>query len=210
MQEHNKSMLAKRTFFLDYIKSEFKPELVYYPEFRGDDLPQKNFGKYNVIHQSPERSQKFFDKFGEGIKIIGDSFNSPLADNSVDAVFLRRQGTTVYLEDSIKDFDRVLKSGGVIFAEMLNFYDRQEWGAINHALGLYASHNFTRIDLPNDFRENQITYGIKDGDDASFNCETGYYVESEQEMKDIVVSSSEEKPLMGLTDVWDYAVFKKN
>lgn len=191
----------KRKEFLEYIREALKPFLVYYPASGWDTLPKEVFGANNVIHLSLRKDEKetgYFEKLGDGIKIFGNMKNSPLADKSVDAIYLNLHGLDSVASESIKDFKRVLKDNGAVFVEGRNYYGQEKWGDFSKILG----DNFLKENLPENFQGQQTYYGVKK--DNNENEEK--ILESQEKMMDFV---SENKEWSGFEAVFNYAVFRK-
>ena len=189
----------KRKIFLEYIKETFNVSLVYYPASGWDALPKEIFGIYNVIHLSLEEDENeihYFEKLGDGIKIFGDMRKSPIADKSIDMIYLNLyDGLDIIVCQSLEDFKRVLKNNGIIVVEGRNYYERKKW---ENFLKIFNK-DFLKIKLPRDFRCNQVYYGIRKNNKEK-------YMQSQEDMIEFV---SKNKEWTGFKVVWDYAVFKK-
>jgi len=201
---------SKKLSYLKYLKQRFNPSLVYYPGSGADIQPKKIFGNYHVIHLSlPEHESKagYLEALGDGIKLLGDMRHSNLADRSVDLIYLTAYSLPEGLIDhSIPDFDRVLKPGGYVSLEGCGyrFANRSRW---THLLQLFKQ--YKKINLPNEFRGEQVKFGIHpDERDPELGGFNGWYVESEQAMKDFIISHRGQG-YSGFEEILDYAVLQK-
>jgi hypothetical protein len=191
------TQISKRKSFYRYIKKHFKPSLVYYPGSGFDKVPKSVFGKYHVIHLTlleHQSNANHLERLGDGIEILGDINNSPIADNSVDMILIHGAANKKMLED----FDRVLKPKGIVTIDNSGwtYHVRSRW---NELYKLFK--NYKPLDLPKGFEAGQNVFGVcKDGED------NGWYVNSEQEMMDYVTSH---KGYTGFKEILDYAVFQK-
>jgi hypothetical protein len=191
----------KRSLFLSYIKSTYLPTIVYYPASGYDSLVKKVFNPTPVIHlslPSDEPSHHYFEKLGDGIKILGTMDNSPLADKSVDVVWINLAGSIQINDEAIKDFERILKPNGIVVIEGINFYDRDDWQRRTKPFS-----SFIAVDLPDAFAPNQIVYAVSRPEDARENM---MFVTSEDAM---IAYVSSHKGYTGHELLFDYAVFKK-
>lgn len=196
-----------RKKFLRYIDTTYKPRVVYYPACGADGIPKEVFGAERVVHLSlPENepTDHYLERLGEGIKLLGDMENSPLADESVDLIWLNLHGIRLS-EKTLADFGRVLKKGGLIAIEELHRNKREEWDQL-----VVMFRNFQQIELPVEFQAGSVRYGIvKDLDEeGKYQGEIveGQYVDSEKEMVDLVTSHREYR---GFENILDQAMFEK-
>lgn len=190
--------------FLNYIKQTFNPELLYYPGSGADKLPKKIFGKHGVIHlslKSDEKHSSYFKGLGDGIKIFGHINESPIADNSVDAIYLNIRPSFDIMVGTIDDFKRVLKEDGIVAICHRNTYNRDKWINFKDYFK-----DFDELPVPVELESGKSCWGFGNRTD-----EVGEYVESEEEMKKIVFDK-EKNPkgdIIGFEHIWDFAIFRK-
>ena len=197
----------ERKKFMRFIDATYTPKMVYYPACGADRVPKNVFGADRVTHLSlPENEpiEHYLARLGDGIKILGNMENSPLADESVDLIWLNLHGLNLSPK-TLADFDRVLRKGGYVVIEELHRNKREEWAAI-----LEKFPDYQKVDLPPEFQPGRVKYGVmKDlSSDGRYEGEIveGEYVNSEDEMIDIVTS---QKEFRGFENILDQAVFKK-
>ena len=149
----------------------------------------------------------YLELIGDGIKIFGDMRHSNVADLSVDMIHIT--ASSIYkgvVEDSIKDFDRVLKPGGIVSLESYGqrFAERANWEKL---LSLFE--NYQQVQLPPKFKTGQVRFGIKPQErDPELGGFNGWYVKSEQEMFDFIFSHRGQG-FSGFEEILDYAVLRK-
>jgi SAM-dependent methyltransferase len=198
----------ERKGFIKYIDELYKPKFVYYPACGYDKVPKEVFGINNVIHLSlPENEPDvhYLQKLGEGIKLLGNMDDSPLADESVDIIWLNLHGLGLS-SNTLVDFNRVLKEGGHIVIEELHRYEREEWTEL-----LSNFSEYKKNELPEMYKSESEKFGIAkkinngkglyEGD-----MDEGEYLNSEEEVMNWV---SIHKEYNGFSNILDYAVFEK-
>ncbi len=190
-----------------YIDATYNPGAVYYPACGADSVPKEVFGADKVIHLSlPENepTEHYLARLGDGIKILGNMENSPLADMSVDLIWLNLHGL-ILSPKTLADFERVLRKGGCVVTEELHRNKREEWAAI-----LEKFPDYQKVDLPPEFQPGWVKYRVTKDLNSDGKYEGGIvegeYVNSEDEMIDIVTSQREYR---GFENILDQAVFKK-
>ncbi len=192
----------KRMIFMEYIKGKYKPLIVYYPASGADMVPKKVFGETSVIHLSlpeNEKEVKYLERLGNGIKLLGDMEESPLADSSVDLIWICLRGGRVNGR-ALKDFMRVLKKGGLIAVEESQNTDgnRHKWQEL-----LDCFNDLERVELPDNFEKPETVYSFSETDAY----DSQLVVNSEKEMIDEV--SGKGGKYVGYQYVFDYALFSK-
>lgn len=121
---------------LTWIEQNLNPETVLYPWSSSDIIPREVFSENKVIHLSLEGygkdaegnngNEKPFERMGSGIRVIADTENIPLDNESVDLV-VALEGSLIEDPEHINELRRVLKNGGrVLVARDFMFYDTDE------------------------------------------------------------------------------------
>jgi len=131
--------------------------------------------------------------------------NSPLADESVDLIWLNIHGLDLN-KKILTDFRRVLKSGGLVAIEELTRYKREEW---ENMLDRFKEYEV--VQLPEGFKSGKSIFGIYEDleEDGSYHGKMveGWHIDSEEKMIDWVTSHKNSR---GFEHILDYALFRKN
>lgn len=198
------TLADKRMEFMEYVRDTYKPQFVYYPACGADYLPKKVFGETSVIHLSlpeNERDVHYLERLGNGIKILGDMRSSPLADMSIDLIWVCTGGIEID-KTTLGDFLRVLKSNGLIAIEVSQYVDgsRDKWQKM-----LDCFVGLDRVSIPERFDNPEKVIAVSETDDVNYRY-TGVVVK-ENEMMDMV--SENKGKYVGREYMMDYALFRK-
>lgn len=190
----------RRGSFLKYVRDTYNPKIIYYPASGGDSFPKEIFGQEAVIHLSlknDEPKYHYFKNLGDGIKIFGRMEDSPIADDSVDAILVRFGFSMT--GETIKDFNRVLKLSGIVIIEGFGwkYSDRSKWDKLCAKFSHYKSES-----LPEEFTPGQIVFGAFPENDYS----EGIYFKDEEKMHDFLKTN---RLFTGFQEILDYAIFTK-
>ncbi len=189
-----------------YVKDTYHPLVTYYPACGADYMPKKVFGDTGVIHLSypdNEPDSHYLKKLRGGIKLLGDMNCSPLADDSVDLIWLNMRGLSLS-EKILSDFKRVLKTDGLIAVEEDQFVDvwRDKWQKrLDEFVG------FERVELPNKIGEPETVYTFVEADDPE-GVYNAVVVKDEEEMVRNVAGKGGK--YVGGQHVMDRAIFRNN
>ena len=198
------TIAEKRMEFMKYVKDKYHPLITSYPACGADYSPIIVFGSTRVIHLSHpdnEPDTRYLERLGDGIKLLGDMNNSPLADKSVDLIWLNMRGLPLN-KKILSDFKRVLKNGGLIAVEEDQFVDiwRNKWQK-----RLDEFRDLKEIKLPKDIRESETVYVFVEADDPD-GAYKATVVKNEEEMIQNVVGKGGK--YVGRQHVMDRALFQ--
>lgn len=203
-----KTLKESRSEFLKYLDEAYHPNFVYYPACGADKTPKQIFGENKVIHLSlPENEAgvEYLERLGRGIKLLGDMAHSPIADRSVDLIYLNLQGIQLS-EEMVGDFFRVLKNDGVIAIEDRHLYDDSRWNKTIESL----KQRFKEVEITPEFSGKAVEFGVRPkkdyGKQQELCEEESSIVDSEEEMVKLVSSNKDNE---GFVDEIRYSVMKK-
>ena len=190
---------------MEYIKTAYTPKFVYYPACGADYLPKEVFGANNVIHLSlpeNEKTEQYLRRLGDGIKLMGEMEKSPLADESVDLIWLCLGGGVIKKE-VLTDFLRVLKKDGLIAIEESQHVDsfRYKWQELVDCFS-----GMEKMTIPDKFAIPEQVLTIFEESDPD-NRYTGVVVDTKEKLMDKVIESHGK--FAGREYLMDYALFRK-
>ena|SRR3989344_950571 len=116
-----------RFAFLDWVKTTYNPQKVYYAGSGYDEVPKEVFGDKRVVHLSLEENKYglpggYFSRLKATNKVQGNIIDAPFKPKSFDAIYLHNVDIHS-LVAALDEFNQVLKDDGI------HVFDNDIWAS---------------------------------------------------------------------------------